>query len=86
MDAAHPLGESFFGNEPEEERLTLSNDALIGIAGEFVRLTLPQTEADGVGLLVSFLNCASVLFQDAYAEACGRRHCAFSNWQWIAGM
>src|SRR5580704_6127749 len=69
----HPLGANFFCDKPEEG-LRLADDAMIGIASDFVRRTLPETEADSVGLLVSFLRASSVLFQDAYAEACGRRH------------
>ena len=35
--------------------MPLGNDAYHGLAGEFVRLIEPQTEADAVALLVQFL-------------------------------
>src|SRR6266446_4831088 len=68
----HPLDANFF---KEEQRPKLAREALHGIAGEFVDLTLPETEADEVALLVSFLAGSGVLFGNrAYGVACGRRH------------
>jgi hypothetical protein len=70
----HPLGESFF-DEHDDAKPKLAPEALLGIAGEFVRRTLPQTEADPVGLLINFLMGASTLFGgEAVANACGRQH------------
>ena len=68
----HPLGAEFFN---EEQRPKLAREAFQGIAAEFVSLTLPETEADEVGLLVSFLAAAGVLFgKRAVGMACGRIH------------
>jgi hypothetical protein len=72
--AEHPLGNDFFREEPADLRPRLGPEAMIGIAGEFVRLTLPQTEADSVGLLVSFLAGAGALFSGVYGYACGTKH------------
>lgn len=61
--------------EQEEGKPKLAREAFRGIAGEFVGLTLPETEADEVGLLVSFLSAAGVLFgKRAVGMACGRIH------------
>ncbi len=68
----HPLGAESF---TEEQRPKLAGEAFRGIAGEFVAQTLPETEADEVGLLVSFLAAAGVLFgKRAVGMACGRIH------------
>lgn len=50
-------------------------EAFIGIAGDFVRLVEPYTEADSTALLGNFLVSAGVLFgREAWALADGRLH------------
>jgi hypothetical protein len=49
--------------------------AFIGIAGDFVRLVGPETEADHAALLANLLVCAGVLFgREAWVIADGRKH------------
>lgn len=64
--------------EPTEARAwpqEMASDALIGLAGDFVRLVEPHTEADPIALLGNFLVGTGVLFgREAYAIADGRRH------------
>jgi len=49
--------------------------AFVGLAGDFVRLVAPHTEADPVALLCNFLVSSGVLFgREAYAVADGRTH------------
>jgi len=53
----------------------MASDAFIGLAGDFVRLIEPHTEADPVALLGNFLVGTGVLFgREAYAVADGRKH------------
>ena len=53
----------------------MAPEAYIGLAGDFVRLIEPHTEADPVALLGNFLVGAGVLFgREAWAIADGRRH------------
>lgn len=50
-------------------------DAFQGVAGDFVRLVKPQTEADPVALLGNFLVAAGPLFsRNAFVVADGKRH------------
>jgi uncharacterized protein DUF3987 len=50
-------------------------DAFYGVAGDFVRLVKPQTEADPVALLGNFLVAAGLLFsRNAFVVADGKRH------------
>ena len=50
-------------------------DAFQGVAGDFVRLVKPQTEADPVALLGNFLVAAGLLFsRNAFVVADGKRH------------
>jgi hypothetical protein len=50
-------------------------DAFYGLAGDFVRLVEPETEADPVALLGNFLIAAGVLFgREAWAVADGKKH------------
>ena len=42
--------------------LEMASDAFIGLAGDFVRLVEPHTEADPIALLGNFLVGAGVLF------------------------
>jgi hypothetical protein len=52
-------------------------EAFTGLAGDFVRLIEPETEADPIALLANFLVAAGVLFgRDAWAEADGATHYA----------
>jgi uncharacterized protein DUF3987 len=64
--------------EPTEARewpQEMASDAFIGLAGDFVRLVEPHTEADPIALLGNFLVGTGVLFgREAYAVADGRRH------------
>jgi hypothetical protein len=69
----HPLKQELFADE--SPKFALADEAYHGLAGDFVRLTLPQTEADPVALLVSFLIIAGVfLCGRGYAVACGATH------------
>jgi Protein of unknown function (DUF3987) len=53
----------------------MAPEAFIGLAGDFVRLVEPHTEADPAALLGNFLVAAGVLFgRDAWALADARRH------------
>jgi hypothetical protein len=53
----------------------ISDDALIGIAGEFVRLVSPQTEGDSNALLIAFLTMmGSMVGRGAYMEISATRH------------
>jgi hypothetical protein len=53
----------------------MAPEAFTGLAGDFVRLVEPHTEADRVALLGNFLVGSGVLFgREAYAIADGRRH------------
>jgi hypothetical protein len=50
-------------------------DAFYGVAGDFVRLVKPETEADPVALLGNFLVAAGLLFsRNAFVVADGKRH------------
>ena len=50
-------------------------DAFQGVAGDFVRLVKPQTEADPVALLGNFIMAAGLLFsRNAFVVADGERH------------
>jgi len=64
--------------EPKEIRdwpAPMGPEAFIGLAGDFVRLVEPHTEADPVALLGTFLVAAGYLFgRESYAEADGTRH------------
>src|SRR5258708_37223469 len=63
----HPLAAESF---TEEQRPKLAGEAFRGIAGEFVVQALPETEADEVGLLVSFrADAGSVLGKTAVAQS-----------------
>src|SRR5580704_1060318 len=49
--------------------------AFIGLAGDYVRLIEPHTEADPAALLANFLVFSGVLFgREAWAEADGKKH------------
>jgi Protein of unknown function (DUF3987) len=53
----------------------MAPEAFIGVAGDFVRLVDPYTEADPAALLLNFEVAAGVLFgREAWAVADGRRH------------
>jgi hypothetical protein len=53
----------------------MAPEAFIGLAGDFVRLVEPHTEADPAALLLNFEVAAGVLFErEAWAIADGRRH------------
>jgi hypothetical protein len=53
----------------------MREEAFQGLAGEFVRLIEPETEADPVALLGNFLVASGVLFgRQAWTEADGRKH------------
>jgi len=53
----------------------MAPEAFIGLAGDFVRLVEPHTEADPIALLGNFLVGTGVLFgRRAHAAADGRRH------------
>jgi Protein of unknown function (DUF3987) len=53
----------------------MAPEAFIGLAGDFVRLVEPHTEADPAALLTNFMVAAGVLFgREAWAIADGRRH------------
>src|ERR1700756_425012 len=64
--------------EPTEARewpAEVAPEAFIGLAGDFVRLVEPHTEADPVALLANFVVGTGVLFgREAYAVADGRKH------------
>lgn len=61
--------------ESSEWPRAMEPEAFAGLAGDFVRLIEPETEADRVALLGNFLVAAGVLFgRDAYAQADGRTH------------
>lgn len=64
--------------EPTEARewpQEIASDAFIGLAGDFVRLVAPNTEADHVALLGNFLVGSGVLFgREAHTKADGRPH------------
>jgi hypothetical protein len=64
--------------EPTEARewpQEMASEAYIGLAGDFVRLVEPHTEADPIALLGNFLVGTGALFgREAYAIADGRRH------------
>jgi hypothetical protein len=56
---------------PEE----MPSEAYFGLAGDFVRLVEPHTEADPIALLGNFIVGTGVLFgREAYAVADGRKH------------
>jgi Protein of unknown function (DUF3987) len=53
----------------------MQDEAFHGLAGDFVRLVGPQTEADPVALLANFLVAAGVLFgREAWILADGKHH------------
>lgn len=53
----------------------MAGEAFYGLAGDFVRLVEPETEADRVALLGNFLIAAGVLFgREAWVAADGKRH------------
>src|ERR1700751_6053849 len=53
----------------------MAPEAFIGLAGDFVRLVEPHTEADPGALLGNILVGSGVLFgREAYAVADGRKH------------
>lgn len=53
----------------------MAQEAYRGLAGDFVRLVAPQTEADPQALLANFLVGSGVLFRrEGWAEADGRKH------------
>jgi hypothetical protein len=61
--------------EPCDWPREMAPEAFIGLAGDFVRLVDPHTEADPAALLLNFEVAASVLFgREAWAIADGRRH------------
>ena len=56
----------------------MAEEAFYGLAGEFVRLVEPETEADSSALLIHFLVAAGVYIgRTGFCLADGRRH--FSN-------
>jgi len=65
-------------NHPQEATdwpSEMGPEAFIGLAGDFVRLVEPHTEADRSALLGNFLVGVGVLFgRNAYAVADGRKH------------
>jgi hypothetical protein len=69
---------SLYSSEAGEQRAafpTLSEKALYGLAGDFVRTILPHTEADGAALLVQLLTAVgNVVGRTAYYVADGARH------------
>jgi hypothetical protein len=53
----------------------MAPEAFIGLAGDFVRLVEPHTEADPAALLANFLISGGVLFgREAWAVADGKKH------------
>ena len=61
--------------EPSDWPREMAREAFIGLAGDFVRLVEPHTEADPVALLTNFMVGGGVLFgREAYAIADGRTH------------
>src|SRR6266480_1812537 len=71
---AHPLGSQFF-REEEKWIPPMGESAFYGLAGDFVHIVGPHTEADQVALLTNFLVASGILFgRAAYALADGRRH------------
>ncbi len=69
--------------EPTESRdwpREMGPEAFIGLAGDFVRLVEPHTEADPAALLGNFIVAAGVLLgREAWAFADGRRHYAVES-------
>ena len=66
-----PAADVFEDTYPEP----MGTDAFQGVAGDFVRLVKPQTEADPVALLGNFLVAAGLLFsRNAFVVADGKRH------------
>ena len=60
---------------PDDWPAPMREEAFQGLAGDFVRLIEPETEADRVALLGNFLVASGVLFgRQAWADADGRRH------------
>ncbi len=77
--AEHALGADFFSEQQQRAQddwiAPIRPEALYGIAGDFVHLIAPQTEASDVALLTNFLIIAGVLFgREAYVLADGARH------------
>jgi Protein of unknown function (DUF3987) len=63
------------GDECRDWPAEMAPEAFIGLAGDFVRLVEPHTEADRVALLGNFIVAAGVLFgREAWTIADGRRH------------
>ena len=66
-----PAADVFEDTYPEP----MGADAFYGVAGDFVRLVKPETEADPVALLGNFLVAAGLLFsRNAFVVADGKRH------------
>jgi hypothetical protein len=58
-----------------ERPYPMHDDAFYGVAGDFVRTVLPETEADPVALLGNFLIAAGLLFgRNAWTVADGKQH------------
>ncbi len=75
------FGNEFFNSKPqatavaEDWPAAMGEEAFLGIAGDFVRLVEPHTEADVHALLINFLISAGVLFgRQAWTRADGRNH------------
>src|SRR4051812_39193075 len=72
------MSDNRIGLEPEP--LVLAPVAFHGIAGEVVRVLEPHTEADPVGLLLTFLAATgAAIGPDPHALADGSRHPARLN-------
>jgi hypothetical protein len=69
--AAEPEGEDSYQYQ------RLDSAALIGLAGEFIELVAPHTEADPVALLMQFLaSTGNAVGRTAYYEVEATKHCA----------